>query len=340
MENHEQTSFRFEIDNFSEKKDVISPNFISGGCEWFVRVWQIEDHLAVTLSVPNLESLRHGWERRAKYSFIVLNQSGKELGRTFEAEGLFCFELLDWCHPKVMPMTKLQEGYLENNKLMIEVQVKVVEVVHEGGVTTEKEMFNIESFDVLYTRVSWVSWIFVEHPDVAVDVRIKNQLLRTAYMNVLLGLIETLDRPPRSLSETELRDAHIELSELTEAGFKVDWLKTKLEEVSLVRKDEISDGSQVEELEEHVKNLKLELDNEKTKSSNASDRVFLLEKEVSDLKIELDKERSAKSPISKVALLKDAADSFWNTTNLGIRQRRAGYQKVDSKRFLSCPRTG
>ncbi|CAE6045168.1 unnamed protein product [Arabidopsis arenosa] len=248
MENHEQTSFRFEIDNFSEKRDVISPNFISGGCEWFVRVWQIEDHLAVTLSVPNIESLRHGWERRAKYSFIVLNQSGKELGRTLEAEGLFCFELLDWCHPKVMPMTKLQEGCLENNKLIIEVQVKVVEVVHEGGVTTEKEMFNIEGFDVLYT--------------------------------------------------------------------------------------------QVEELEEHVKNLKLELDNEKTKSSNASDRVLLLEKEVSDLKIELDKERSAKSPISKVALLKDAADSFWNTTNLGIRQRRAGYQKVDSKRFLSCPRTG
>lgn len=52
-----------------------------------------------------------------------------------------------------MPMTKLQEDCLENNKLIIEVQLKVVEVVHEGGVTTEKKMFNIEGFDVLYTQV-------------------------------------------------------------------------------------------------------------------------------------------------------------------------------------------
>ncbi|AEC10124.2 unnamed protein product [Arabidopsis thaliana] len=291
MENHEQTSFTFEIDNFLEKGDAISPIFISGGCEWFIRVWQIEDHLAVTLSVPNLESLRYGWERRTKYSFIVLNQSGRELERTFEVEGLFCTELLEWCHPKVMPTNKLQEVCLENNKLIIEVQVKVLEVVHEGGVTTEKEMFNIEGFDVLYTQVSRVSWLFVEHPNIAVDVRIKNQLVRTAYINVLLGLIETLDRSPRSLSETDLRDAHIELSELTEAGFKVDWLKKKLEEVSLARKNDISDGSQVEELEEHVKNLKLELDNEKIKSSTASERVLLLEKEVLDLKIELDRTR-------------------------------------------------
>jgi len=70
-----------------------------------------------------------------------------------EVEGLFCTELLEWCHPKVMPTNKLQEVCLENNKLIIEVQVKVLEVVHEGGVTTEKEMFNIEGFDVLYTQV-------------------------------------------------------------------------------------------------------------------------------------------------------------------------------------------
>ena len=131
----------------------------------------------------------------------------------------------------------------------------------------------------------------MKHPDIATGFKLNGKGLKTAYMSLLLSLIETLRRPPLSFSDIELSKANSTLRELTEAGFKLDWLKKKLEEVSLARKNDISDGSQVEELEEHVKNLKLELDNEKIKSSTASERVLLLEKEVLDLKIELDRTR-------------------------------------------------
>ncbi|CAA7032767.1 unnamed protein product [Microthlaspi erraticum] len=103
-EDQEQTSFTFEIDNFSEKEAVItSPNFLSGGCEWFVKVYpegiDIEDHLSMYLHVANLVSLRLGWKRRASYSLVLLNQSGKELFRTYG----FCFVRLVsfqsyWCY--------------------------------------------------------------------------------------------------------------------------------------------------------------------------------------------------------------------------------------------------
>lgn len=68
-------------------------------------------------------------------------------------------------------------------------------------------------------------------------------------MNVLLALVETLNKPQHSLTETELSNARSDLVELTEAGFKV---KTMLDEVSLDRnKENIADhGSQVEQ---HIK---------------------------------------------------------------------------------------
>ncbi|KAF3521639.1 hypothetical protein F2Q69_00051537 [Brassica cretica] len=50
-------------------------------------------------------------------------------------------------------------------------------------------------------------------------------------MNVLLALVETLNKPQHSLTETELSNARSDLVELTEAGFKLNWLKTMLDEV-------------------------------------------------------------------------------------------------------------
>uniref|UniRef100_A0A1J3FSB4 MATH domain and coiled-coil domain-containing protein n=1 Tax=Noccaea caerulescens TaxID=107243 RepID=A0A1J3FSB4_NOCCA len=68
-----------------------------------------------------------------------------------------------------------------------------------------------------------------------------------------------------------------ELTELTEAGFKLDCLKSKLEEVFLERKKALSDRSWIQQLEERLKkteltlsDLKAELDKEKIKSAAAA----------------------------------------------------------------------
>nr|VDC69580.1 unnamed protein product [Brassica rapa] len=92
--------------------------------------------------------------------------------------------------------------------------------------------------------------IFAEHPDIALGFKPKNQVVKRAYMNVLLGLINTLNKPSESHSEAELLISHGELSELEEVGFKIDWLKSKLENNFLERKKDDADGSRVQQLEE------------------------------------------------------------------------------------------
>ncbi|ESQ29004.1 hypothetical protein EUTSA_v10023897mg [Eutrema salsugineum] len=254
MEDHKPTSFTFEIDNFSDKDSVISsPNFLSGGREWYVRVHpkgdRIDDHLSLYLCVANPESLRFGWKRRASFSILLLNQSGKELYRKDEFScQLFCAQTSSWGWPNALPLKKLQEkGFLEKNKLILKVQVKVAEVVDEGDVTGN-EMLDVNGF-----QAASVSWIFVEHPDIAIN-------------------------------------AQNELIELTEAGFKLDWLKIRLDEAFLESKKATDDdGSRVQELEEHIKNLKLELNKEQTKSAA---QIFSLEQTVSSLKDELMKKNA------------------------------------------------
>ncbi|CAA7057804.1 unnamed protein product [Microthlaspi erraticum] len=301
MENEKQTSFTLEIDNFSEKEALIqSPNFLSGGCEWFVNVYPkgkgIDDHLSLFVHVANHESLRLGWRRRAILSFVLLNQSGKELYRKDDWPcKLFCAELRAWGFPKFVPRKQLQgKGFLEKNKLIVKVEIKVVEVVDEGDATGNGTL-DYNGFQVLHSQVLSVSWIFVKYPDVAVNVKQKNQQLKTTYMNILLDLKKTLDKHSHCISETELSNAGSDLIDLTEAGFKLDWLKTKLDEVSLERKK--SNGGRVQELEKDIKNLNLELNKEKATSASSAAKVSSLEHTVSDLKDKLNmKEAKSCSP--------------------------------------------
>ncbi|KAF3599401.1 hypothetical protein F2Q69_00036625 [Brassica cretica] len=280
MDDKKPTSFTFEIDNLSEKKGLISsPKFFSGNDEWFVNVYpngyHIDERLSLHLQVANPESLPLGWKKQASYSFALLNQSGEELYRTPESCKLFRPQFTGWGSPKAFTLQKLQDmGYLEN-KLILKVDVKVIEAVM-------KEL---------------------KHPDIAVNFKLKNQSVKTTYMNLLLGLIEKLDKPSPSFTEIELSNAQSELIDLTEAGFELDWLKKKLDEISLEKKRGLTDGSRVQKIDEHIKNLNLELEKEKGKSATCAAEVLLLEQTVSDLRVELSKEKKKSASSATEVLL-------------------------------------
>ncbi|XP_022574743.2 MATH domain and coiled-coil domain-containing protein At2g42480-like [Brassica napus] len=270
---NQRPSYRFEIDNFSEKKALISSKtFVSGGCEWYLQINpkgdRISDgHLPLYLYVANSTTLRTGWKRSANYYFVLLNQSDKELHRSpiSLSTNLFCAKTPAWGFAKTIPVSKFQEkGFLEKDRLIIEVHIKVIEAFDgEGGDVSnnnKKKTIDINGFQVFASQVIKVGKIFTEHPDIALDFKPTKQEVKTAYMNVLLRVIKTLNKPPKSLSETRLNKASSELSELMDVGFKLDWLKSKLEEVSLERKKPDVDGYQVQQLEERVKHLQLKLD--------------------------------------------------------------------------------
>lgn len=73
--------------------------------------------------------------------------------------------------------------------------------------------------------------IFEKHPDFASQFGSNNRHLKSTYINVLLGLTETLCQSPQELSDDVLDEASFAVSYVSKGGFKVDWLEKKLEEV-------------------------------------------------------------------------------------------------------------
>ncbi|XP_019101936.1 PREDICTED: MATH domain and coiled-coil domain-containing protein At3g58440-like [Camelina sativa] len=119
-----------------------------------------------------------------------------------------------------------------------------------------KETMDVNGFEVFSSQVESVSYIFKRHPDLAIYFRPKNQHIRRAYMDALLSLIEMMCQSPEKLSENDLSNAEDTLVDLTDAGFKVDWLETKLYEICKKKKMEQGSKARLETMEEQLQKLK------------------------------------------------------------------------------------
>ncbi|KAG2302571.1 hypothetical protein Bca52824_031222 [Brassica carinata] len=230
----------------------------------------MEDHkpTSFTFEIDNL------LEKEAEISSPTFSSGGCQCMQVFIPKEM----VTSWGRPKALTLKKLQEkGFMEKSKLIVKVQVQVLEVVSEAEVTGNETM-DVGGFQVLYSQVIQVSRIFSRHPDIALNFRPKSQLVKTTYMNLLLKLIEKLDKPPHSFSETELSNTR----------FKLDWLKVKLDEITLERK-KTADASRIQELEQHNKNLIAELNKEKIKTATSAAKVLWLEQTVSTLKTKQNK---------------------------------------------------
>ncbi|CAH2080083.1 unnamed protein product [Thlaspi arvense] len=121
-----------------------------------------------------------------------------------------------------------------------------------------KETMDVNGFVVLASQVESVKRIFERHPDIAADFRAKNQRMRQACMSFLLSLIETLCQSLEELSNEDLVEADIALTYLKDAGFKVDWLEKKLDQLKENKEKEKSGLARLQEIEESLAKLKLQ----------------------------------------------------------------------------------
>ncbi|CAF1698828.1 BnaC03g13690D [Brassica napus] len=154
---------------------------------------------------------------------------------------------------------------------------------NSNGVLTDST--NINGFVVELWDERLVRWIFKTYPETALNVQCQNPEQRTYFMNVLLYTIRILVHK-RPLSDAELITTSKNLRYLTEAGFKVEWLWSKLEmkkhEAYLDRKKRDSCEARIVKLKLELKKLdgamsglKAELKNEEAKLNPRSFRNLL-----------------------------------------------------------------
>lgn len=128
----------------------------------------------------------------------------------------------------------------------------------------------INGFVVDYSQLTLAKWIFQTYPETAVNVKVQNQKLKNTYMKLLCANIKTLYHTPlRHITEPELSKAFKDLSDLTQVGFKLDWLESKVDKISLEKKSYeeriVELKLEVNQLKMTVSNLKVERKKEKAK---------------------------------------------------------------------------
>ncbi|CAA0387214.1 unnamed protein product [Arabidopsis thaliana] len=194
-----------------------------------------------------------------KARLTIVNQLSEKLSISKESE--HCFDEQNPTLGYTFPYELLVEdgGFLVNEDLMIIVEVIGASDVFEDSSTQGK--VDVNGFQVLPSQVEYVRSIFERHPDIAVEFRAKNQHLRTSCMIFLLSLIETLCQSLEELSNEDLVEADIALTYVKDAGFKVDWLEKKLDQVKDKKEREQSGLARLHELEEYLLKLKQKCSN-------------------------------------------------------------------------------
>ncbi|XP_010467068.1 PREDICTED: MATH domain and coiled-coil domain-containing protein At2g05410-like [Camelina sativa] len=254
------------IKNFSSLQSFYSDNFVAGGCKW--RLWAFPKgnksahHFSLYLDVSDKESLPIGWRRHAKFSLTVVNKYTEKLSRLRETQHWFEHKAPSWGFSELICLTELnaKEGFLVNGDLTVVAKIEVLEVVGKLDVSEESssimETVDVNGFQVLPSQVECVKRFFDRHLAIASKFRPKNPYLKTAYMNFLLNLTQTLSQSPQELSNDDLSDAGASLAYLREAGFELDWLEKKLDEVKEKKKKEEACLARLRNMDEELQPFK------------------------------------------------------------------------------------
>ncbi|KFK35047.1 hypothetical protein AALP_AA5G227600 [Arabis alpina] len=312
MENQVDNKFTWVIKNFSNLQSHVfsSDQFVIGGCNWrilaYPKGFNKNGFFSLFLEVADYKSLPSGWRRQARYLLTIVNQNSDTNSKRNESNKCFDNKTPGWGMSAMLPLNKLHEkdgGFLVNNELKIVAEVEVFEVIGKLDVFEETEVVNqplkkikldvdcvdpsivlhkehslvmesidVNGFQVLPSQVDFVRRIFAKHPNIALEVRPKNQHLRKACMNFMLSLIETLCQSLQDLSNEDLVEADFALTYLKDAGFKLDWLEKKLVQVKQMKKEEQISETRLQEVEKELEEFKQKcfdmealLENEKAK---------------------------------------------------------------------------
>uniref|UniRef100_A0A0D3DU54 MATH domain-containing protein n=1 Tax=Brassica oleracea var. oleracea TaxID=109376 RepID=A0A0D3DU54_BRAOL len=284
--------FIWVIKDFSSLQSwrIYSDEFLIGGFKWCLIAYpkgSKVDCLSLYLGVADHESLPLGWRRNTKFSLKVVNQFSDKSSILREATELFDQKTPSFGFTKILPLAKLHAndgGFLVNDELKIVAEINVLQVIGESNDESEgsqeavqpmkktkmtdygtgssdlhketsvgNETVDVNGFQVSTLQVAYVRCIFEKHPNFASKRRSNNQHLKSTYINVLLGLIETLCQLPEKLSDDDFDEASAAVSYLTQVGFKMDWLEEKLEEVKEKKMKVYTGKTQLEHMEEEFK---------------------------------------------------------------------------------------
>ncbi|XP_038700191.1 TNF receptor-associated factor homolog 1a-like [Tripterygium wilfordii] len=121
----------WKIEKFSQitKRELHSDVFDAGGYKWYILIYpqgcDVSNHLSLFLCVANHEKLLPGWSHFAQFTIAVVNKDPKK-SKYSDTLHRFWKKEHDWGWKKFMELSKVRDGFIDADSIIIKAQVQVI----------------------------------------------------------------------------------------------------------------------------------------------------------------------------------------------------------------------
>ncbi|KAF5736772.1 MATH domain-containing protein [Tripterygium wilfordii] len=157
----------WKIEKFSQitKRELRSNVFEAGGYKWYILIYpqgcDVCNHLSLFLCVANHEKLLPGWSHFAQFTIAVVNKDPKK-SKYSDTLHRFWKKEHDWGWKKFMELSKVLDGFIDADSLIIKAQVQVIREKADRPFRCLDCQYRRELVRVYLTNVEQICRRFVE----------------------------------------------------------------------------------------------------------------------------------------------------------------------------------
>ncbi|GLU08120.1 hypothetical protein SLE2022_250450 [Rubroshorea leprosula] len=159
--------YTWKIEKFSQinKRELRSNAFEVGGYKWYILIYpqgcDVCNHLSLFLCVANHDKLLPDWSHFAQFTIAVVNKDPKK-SKYSDTLHRFCKKEHDWGWKKFMELSKVFEGFIDSDNLIIKAQVQVIRERADRPFRCLDRQYRRELVRVYLTNVETVCRRFME----------------------------------------------------------------------------------------------------------------------------------------------------------------------------------
>ncbi|KAL3634512.1 hypothetical protein CASFOL_021566 [Castilleja foliolosa] len=160
-------NFTWKVDNFSKlyRREVRSNPFDIGGYKWYVLIYprgtEGGTHLSLFLCVAGFDNLPFGWNHLTLSTVGIVNKDPKK-SKYSDTLHRFSKKEHDWGWKKFVELSKLEDGFIDDDALTIKAQVQVIRERADRPFLCLDSKYRSELMRVYFQHVELACQRFVE----------------------------------------------------------------------------------------------------------------------------------------------------------------------------------
>ncbi|KAL0368393.1 UNVERIFIED_CONTAM: TNF receptor-associated factor1a [Sesamum calycinum] len=191
--------YTWKIDKFSQinKRELRSNAFEVGGYKWYILIYpqgcDVCNHLSLFLCVANHDKLLPGWSHFAQFTIAVVNKDPKK-SKYSDTLHRFWKKEHDWGWKKFMELSKVLDGFIDADTLIIKAQVQVIRERADRPFRCLDCQYRRELVRVYLTNVEQICRRFVEERRAKLGKLIEDKVRWSSFCAFWLGMDQSSRR--------------------------------------------------------------------------------------------------------------------------------------------------